>query len=88
MRIWKKMGLGRKELKPTPEQELENQRVAIVREILMLGKRTEEVEGNVKMFGSAPADNNLLSNLQEKIDKLNERLVALGGKSITREETV
>ena len=51
----------------------------------MLEKRMEEVEENVRMFGSAPADNTLLSNLQERIDKLNKKLVALGGKPIKRE---
>lgn len=84
MSIWEKWGF-KKGPKLTPEQEQENQRVATAREILMLEKRMEEVEENVRMFGSAPADNTLLSNLQERIDKLNKKLVALGGKPIKRE---
>jgi hypothetical protein len=86
MSIWEKIGF-KKGPKPTPEQERENQRVEIVRKILMLDARIKEVEKNVRMFGSAPADNALLSNLQKSIDELNERLVALGGKPIKREET-
>jgi len=86
MSIWEKMGF-KKGPKLTPEQEQENQRVAIVRKILTLDAIIKEVEKNVRIFGSVPADNTLLNNLQESIDELNEKLVALGGKPIKREET-
>jgi len=86
MSIWEKMGFSKKGPKLTPEQEQENQRVAIVRELLMLEKRIKEVEKNME-FEPVHADVDLLNNLQEKIDELNEKLVALGGKPIKREET-
>lgn len=86
MGIWEKL-FSPKKPELTPKQEREKRRVAIVREILTIEKRIEEVRKNVRMFGHAPADTTLLNNLQERIDKLNEKLVALGGKPVVRGES-
>jgi len=80
MSIWENLGFKSKEQKEQEEEEaarreLENQIEAKKRQISMLEGRIKEVQENVRIFGSAPADNSLLSDLQEQIVNL-EREIA------------
>jgi len=82
MSFWETMGFKSKERKAreaqeAAEQRLRNQVEAKRRQIAMLEGRIKEVQENVRMFGSAPADHSLLLNLEEQIAKLREEIAEL-----------
>jgi hypothetical protein len=68
--------------KPAPEKTKEQQVTEKVKRVLALEQRIREVQENVAMFGSAPADHSLLTNLHEQIETLNKEIVALGGSPV------
>lgn len=82
MSIWETMGFKSKEKKAqeaeeAKEQELGNQTEAKKRQITMLEGRIKEVQENVRMFGSAPADHSLIRGLEEQIATLRKEVAEL-----------